>query len=116
VRHRLSGQAHVSIHAPARGATWQIAWTALYSLGFRSTHPRGVRPDQWGGELSRDSVSIHAPARGATTTSLMRVTGSKFRSTHPRGVRPRSVSATRHAKQFRSTHPRGVRPRLAAQA
>ena len=56
----------VSIHAPAWGATsgcWPLS--PLYHL-FQSTHPRGVRLWRPGRSAPCSSVSIHAPAWGAT--------------------------------------------------
>ena len=76
----------VSIHAPARGATWRPA-SRCCSRGFQSTRPRGARhalvdddllPGSFnpraregrdlrcGGVCRCRIVSIHAPARGAT--------------------------------------------------
>ena len=99
----------VSIHAPARGATYlssfilhnasrfnprtragcdimsQIAYSN--SKEFQSTHPRGVRP----AEIALSAGVI------------------KFQSTHPRGVRLLVYSALRDMQAFQSTHPRGVR-------
>ena len=81
----------VSIHAPARGATWTVEFTGTYAGKFQSTLPRGERlqpsdeNDSKGGFNPRSRagsdgrprgrrhvlvrVSIHAPARGATTSS-----------------------------------------------
>src|SRR5690606_14601168 len=56
----------VSIHAPARGATYVL----------------GCRPGLF-------RVSIHAPARGATWEPIGESRKKAFRSTHPRGVRRR---------------------------
>ena len=55
---------HVSIHAPARGATWQSR-----------SKPRMA------------AVSIHAPARGATVQCLPSLRILLFQSTRPRGAR-----------------------------
>jgi len=75
----------VSIHAPARGATFKNAFClfgerfnpraragrdiALDYFAvvwqFQSTRPRGARRRSWNSHL-RLLVSIHAPARGAT--------------------------------------------------
>ena len=58
-------QDNVSIHAPARGATWQDHKPDLDNL-----------------------VSIHAPARGATSLlAQIDVGGYSFQSTRPRGAR-----------------------------
>ena len=54
----------VSIHAPARGATNQLAQ-----------------------EVRFQGVSIHAPARGATFLGKSSVETTVFQSTHPHGVR-----------------------------
>jgi len=56
---------YVSIHAPARGATWLIGVKITLRLKFQSTHPRGVRL------VFAYSMPL----------SLL------FQSTHPRGVR-----------------------------
>ena len=58
------GLLNVSIHAPARGATYE---------------PKGEKP--------AITVSIHAPARGATDGQGNTIVRYKFQSTHPHGVR-----------------------------
>jgi len=80
--------AGVSIHAPARGATFCFLYTVTGLISFnprtregcdrkvgsapwlrkrfQSTHPRGVRPQGARRSRHRKEVSIHAPARGAT--------------------------------------------------
>ena len=59
---------HVSIHAPARGAT-SVAGEIIIVYMFQSTHPRGVRQ-----------------------TSVLPLIGFfQFQSTHPRGVRLMAV-------------------------
>ena len=55
----------ISIHAPARGATF-IAVKLFNCWRFQSTHPRGVRRSINGKAISNIFISIHAPARGAT--------------------------------------------------
>jgi len=55
---------HVSIHAPAGGATKRGVDKILH-LKFQSTHPQGVRQSQQF-DLILIDVSIHAPAGGAT--------------------------------------------------
>ena len=68
---------HVSIHAPAWGAT----------------HNRyGLRP--------RDVVSIHAPAWGATRKPNQRSRIQAFQSTPPRGGRPTNTTTTYEAQCF----------------
>ena len=68
-RHRwyseVEAKEKVSIHAPARGATFSFDATATSFL-FQSTPPRGGRLNHPGQCVNRRDVSIHAPARGAT--------------------------------------------------
>ena len=56
----------VSIHAPARGATY-LQTTIIRCSKFQSTHPHGVRQALTDYKTASLRVSIHAPARGATT-------------------------------------------------
>ena len=76
----------VSIHAPARGATFAIS-SASAKEAFQSTHPHGVRL----GEAERHHILF------------------KFQSTHPHGVRRNSSHNTQTMTEFQSTHPHGVR-------
>ena len=100
---------HVSIHAPARGATLPVYLPIvqhdcfnprtregcdLLSFprqvkfpGFQSTHPRGVR------RFVADRF-LGVPV---------------FQSTHPRGVRLEMAQRPSWGCTFQSTHPRGVR-------
>jgi len=99
----------VSIHAPARGATFLRVGPLDCNVGFnprtregcdpgghmkclwpwvfQSTHPRGVRPWRIDGTLRE----------------------FPFQSTHPRGVRQFLVEHEAKLRRFQSTHPRGVR-------
>ena len=55
---------------------------------FQSTHPHGVRLDNYTEELKRLDVSIHAPTWGATADAeFVRKMADTFQSTHPHGVR-----------------------------
>ena len=59
----------ISIHAPARGATYVTAWH-VHGFKFQSTLPRGERRCvriRWD---SNSRISIHAPARGATVVPI----------------------------------------------
>ena len=78
----------VSIHAPARGATWTALGFLLVAGPFRSTPPHGER---------------RAPPRTAKLPWL-------FRSTPPHGERRRGALVERRAGLFRSTPPHGERP------
>ena len=99
------GRRHVSIHAPAKGAT-RSTWGAPAGGGgfnprtregcdsvvsvtltadsvFQSTHPRRVRRRGGKRSLGVREVSIHAPAKGATSRRQA-ITGST------RGFNPRT--------------------------
>src|SRR5436309_2813514 len=71
VHGRVSG-GRVSIHAPAREATWLLS-----------------------GWISRQLVSIHAPAREATMPTSRAAASSTFQSTPPHGRRPGGGSVRR---------------------
>ena len=58
--------APVSIHAPARGATFVALSRRPTFQKFQSTRPRGARRGAQHTGLRTRGVSIHAPARGAT--------------------------------------------------
>ena len=79
----------ISIHAPARGATFgQLHLVTTLIV-----------------------ISIHAPARGATTdTAGISSSGSVFQSTLPRGERLTSCVYDDYIIKFQSTLPRGERP------
>jgi len=86
----------VSIHAPARGATFTDSAWVLYResfnpraregrdyvrrericgfVWFQSTRPRGARPEMNRSTPISRPVSIHAPARGATRQNTIRNT------------------------------------------
>ena len=78
---------HVSIHAPAWGATRRF-WSRPAIL--RCFNPRT--------RVGCDQRSRNIPTRIGW-----------FQSTHPRGVRLRWQSFRKKGKKFQSTHPRGVR-------
>ncbi len=84
---RTANQSTVSIHAPARGATYK---TQIPDSNMRT-------------------VSIHAPARGATMDHRGRV--PKENSFNPRTRTGCDSKATQEFinSQFQSTHPHGVR-------
>ena len=85
----------VSIHAPARGATYARIQITAHAW-FQSTRPRGARPSGRGTVRGVPSVSIHAPARGATRLARRHLSPyGWFQSTRPRGAR-RSVRHVLH--------------------
>ena len=72
----------ISIHAPARGATFSAPPATSFSLLFQSTLPRGERRSfvSWG--IFIFPISIHAPARGATGSHP--ITCLRFKNFNPR--------------------------------
>ena len=80
---------HVSIHAPARGATQMSV--VLYGETTVSIHAP-ARGATIGKYLYPQlvQVSIHAPARGATGVTVSSFTPLLFQFTLPRGERPSS--------------------------
>ena len=100
----------VSIHAPARGATLNARLGKRFWM-FQSTRPRGARPKKSPEAQKQFEVSIHAPARGATRRPVgIRYSTTRFQSTRPRGARRASRRKQQHNTTFQSTRPRGARP------
>ena len=81
------GRLHVSIHAPAWGAT------SCPLCGTRPRHSFNPRT-RVGCDSCLSSVLVHHVV---------------FQSTHPRGVRLMTAIGIRTWSRFQSTHPRGVR-------
>ena len=57
---------HISIHAPAWGATRRLRTFFRQLEKFQSTRPRGARQELLEAMGIRSTISIHAPAWGAT--------------------------------------------------
>src|ERR1700735_1564360 len=76
---------HVSIHAPARGATARGAEAMHPHIGVSIHAPaRGATAEQFNAREGRE-VSIHAPARGATINEYYAPVSYSFQSTLPHG-------------------------------
>ena len=90
MRERIDRAAGVSIHAPARGATY-----LFYIL------------------IIMIDVSIHAPARGATLKAVYKLRCYLYVSIHApaRGATRKPPPMASRTSLFQSTHPRGVRRR-----
>ena len=105
----------ISIHAPARGATYCsllhktpkkdfnprsregsdkiISKVVFVCVQFQSTLPRGERLIQLVTDSYNKGISIHAPARGATISPTpLSICCFRFQSTLPRGERPRLIN------------------------
>jgi len=122
----------VSIHAPARGATFSfrhrvpiVSFNPRARAGrdlffpiitgfflFQSTRPRGARPVIliiiWS-----EFVSIHAPARGATRIDSLILSSARF---NPRARAGRDIIMLFEiiGYLFQSTRPRGARHAVTA--
>ena len=122
----------VSIHAPARGATWdfvQGVWDTLVSIHapargatppgrhgahgrtwFQFTRPRGARQVTVVRLLPIVQVSIHAPARGATRAVISLSDGWLCFNSRAREGRDGTQSTGRcRPCRFQFTRPRGAR-------
>ena len=85
---RGCGASVVSIHAPARGATYAGLTGQSITEWFQSTRPHGARLCVNQTVFIVRHVSIHAPARGATSlSSSSQAISSMFQSTRPHGAR-----------------------------
>ena len=102
----------ISIHAPARGATF-LANAFIYTYHiFQSTLPRGERHELAEIPDRESRISIHAPARGATFKRRVQALTGKISIHAPaRGATPGCGSPDIH-RIFQSTLPRGERPEL----
>ena len=99
----------ISIHAPARGATY-AAGTITETEKFQSTLPRGERPVPISTQRFPRRISIHAPARGATRPCrVIHHNAASFQSTLPRGERRETSVLLTALITFQSTLPRGER-------
>ena len=76
----------ISIHAPARGATF-LSISHVPRREFQSTLPRGERRLSCQHISASKLISIHAPARGATRDKVVFTPLFVFQSTLPRGER-----------------------------
>ena len=63
----------ISIHAPAKGATFFISTSSLLWDRFQSTLPRRERPKAEKVPLPPIPISIHAPAKGATNGTFITI-------------------------------------------
>ena len=100
---------HVSIHAPAWGATASDSNPSAEYM-FLSTRPRGARPAVRRRGRQRHPVSIHAPAWGATVRG--RATGVARQRFYPRARVGRDGPVAMNvppSNWFLSTRPRGAR-------
>ncbi len=100
----------ISIHAPARGATFT---TAIRYVGFKiSIHaPARGATCLYSKILTNILISIHAPARGATLIVGIPAFLCIFQSTLPRGERQNMTPIVQSKWEFQSTLPRGERLR-----
>ena len=87
--------AHISIHAPTRGATQTAPWRVAPDDFNPRSHEGSDQLESGRGRII--GISIHAPTRGATqTASFTRLSSLAFQSTLPRGERLAPLDEVRH--------------------
>ena len=99
----------ISIHAPAKGATIYTGGLAKVTL-FQSTLPRRERPDLHTSKAQVVTISIHAPAKGATVRERSDGKGNSY--FNPRSREGSDVNTYFRAAKvflFQSTLPRRER-------
>ena len=103
---------NISIHAPAWGATISPSVARSLRYSFQSTHPRGVRLHTLFQSCHTDQISIHAPAWGATSSTFAKLYFGVYFNPRTRvGCDHTGDVVIDSAVRFQSTHPRGVRRR-----
>ena len=101
----------VSIHAPAKGATVHVRRGACAYDGFQSTPPRRGRPPRPRGGGKRVAFQSTPPRRGRPCTTPATTPISTSFNPRPReGGDPGSASASLVTVPFQSTPPRRGRP------
>ena len=101
----------VSIHAPAWGATDNVA---VFGEGLAVS----IHAPAWGATalvgmlIDGVVVSIHAPAWGATSDRSPGRTVPGFQSSRPHGARPLASRSYIFWTWFQSTRPHGARPAI----
>ncbi len=97
-------RSHVSIHAPARGATWPLVQYLARKMRVSIHAPARGATVHVRGHHRRTSVSIHAPARGATVRPMcVSLTARCF---NPRAREGRDHSASRTRRVSSRFNPR----------
>jgi len=127
VRHEFS----ISIHTPAKGATFHFprywllyryfnphtregcdlrGFALIPALKFQSTHPRRVRRLLMLGERAETDISIHTPAKGATILRDEELKPNEISIHTPaKGATWKPTRMRGRENLFQSTHPRRVR-------
>ena len=103
--------ASVSIHAPARGATWSCRPGSPHHASFnpRARAGRDFNDKQIQARLDEFQSTRPRGARRSGRATIARTVAS-FQSTRPRGARPVRYSPANGRTMFQSTRPRGARP------
>ena len=99
----------VSIHAPARGATWPRGRRTASGSRFQSTPPHGGRPARLTGWSGPGRFQSTPPHGGRRWTRKHDNRLAQFQSTPPHGGRPRPVAPLFEEILFQSTPPHGGR-------
>ncbi len=78
----------ISIHAPAKGATYKLASNQVSNDVISIHAPAKGATNDFEIVNHYTDISIHAPAKGATYLTEANLNRALFQSTHPRRVRP----------------------------
>ena len=98
----------VSIHAPARGATY-LDRLPIHHHGVSIHAPRGVRQSALGAYEKVYQFQFTHPRGVRPGRNPAAIKVIMFQFTHPRGVRQKMRREADEAMTFQFTHPRGVR-------
>ena len=101
--------AHVSTHAPARGATRIERISRTRNQSFQLTRPRGARQQLVDVFADAAEFQLTRPRGARLITNHIRQFGHEFQLTRPRGARPLRSSASFPIVGFQLTRPRGAR-------
>ncbi len=103
---RITREYHVSIHAPARGATGHFALLHKLRQAFQSTPPHGGRPRQKNTSRLSPPFQSTPPHGGRLRWSNSLHTCAMFQSTPPHGGRLLSAGASHRGKAGFNPRPR----------
>ena len=108
--HRFLLYSHISIHAPAKGATPPCSVPHLVPLTFQSTLPRRERHFRTNHPVHHRAFQSTLPRRERQSSGTGKPRFCLFQSTLPRRERPTSGSIAANRLRFQSTLPRRERP------
>ena len=106
------GNYPVSIHAPARGATYSFSGRQRARHGFNSRTREGCDHVMFTPIVATKVFQFTHPRGVRHIEDALEKCFDLFQFTHPRGVRLQQTNQAAAPAQFQFTHPRGVRPQV----